>query len=80
MLRGAPSKEVQALNEMPRYCPGCEGERLFEQYHAEPGGCPDAPDGQCQEWACTECGTALVVGFVLRQEAAGARSPSGTLA
>ena len=79
MFRGVPTKEVQALNEMPRYCPCCEEERLFGQYHAEPGGCPDAPDGQCQEWACTECGTALIVGFIPREEAAVVLPRSGTL-
>jgi hypothetical protein len=37
---------------------------LFEQHH-EMGSCPDAPDGECPEWACTGCGAALLAGFVL---------------
>jgi hypothetical protein len=46
-----------------RHCPGCGWDRLFEQYHATAGGCPDSPDGDCPEWFCTDCGTALLIGF-----------------
>jgi len=48
------------MSQMFRRCTECDGERLFEQYHDEPGNCPDSPDGQCPEWACTECGDALL--------------------
>ena len=47
-----------------RACPECDGERLFEQVHAEAGECPDSPDGHCPEWSCTECGAALLAGFL----------------
>jgi hypothetical protein len=56
------------MSQMPWYCPGCAGEHLFEQFHDGPGSCPDSPDGHCPEWACTECGTALIMGFVPREE------------
>ena len=50
------------MAETTRYCPDCGWDRLFEQHHAA-GGCPDDPDGCCGEWSCTECGTALLIGF-----------------
>jgi hypothetical protein len=40
-------------------CPGCGGDEPFEQVH--PGACPDA-DGECPEWACTACGTGVIMG------------------
>jgi len=41
-----------------RYCPGCRAERVVEQ--------PTCIDGHldCPEWACVECGTAIVVGWL----------------
>ena len=47
-----------------RACPDCGDDRRFEQYHGVPGTCPDSPDGECPEWACTECGTAVLTGPV----------------
>jgi hypothetical protein len=49
-------------------CPGCEGDELFEQIHA--GDCPDADGGDCPEWACTGCGTAVIMGTVVTATAA----------
>ena len=49
--------------QLVRHCAGCSEERLFEQFHAEPASCPDIPDGDCQEWACTVCGDALIIGL-----------------
>jgi hypothetical protein len=51
------------VSQMIHLCPDCGGDRLFEQYHGEPGGCPDSPDGDCPEWGCATCGTALFVGL-----------------
>jgi hypothetical protein len=48
---------------MSWHCAGCNEERLFEQFHAEPATCPDVPDGDCQEWACTVCGDAVIIGL-----------------
>jgi hypothetical protein len=48
-----------------RPCSECGGERLFEQHHDGPGSCPDSADGECPEWSCTGCGSALLAGFVL---------------
>jgi hypothetical protein len=49
------------MAETIRYCPDCGRDRLFEQHHA--GDCPDDPGGCCGEWSCTECGSALLIGF-----------------
>src|SRR5512140_2638482 len=49
--------------QLIRHCTGCNEERLFEQFHAEPASCPDVPDGECQEWACAVCGDALIIGL-----------------
>jgi hypothetical protein len=46
-----------------RFCDGCHEERPFEQVHEDPASCPDVPDGECQEWGCTVCGFALIVGL-----------------
>jgi hypothetical protein len=48
---------------MSWHCAGCNEERLFEQFHAEPETCPDVPDGDCQEWACAVCGDAVIIGL-----------------
>lgn len=47
-----------------RSCPDCGDERQFEQFHGDPGTCPDSLDGECPEWGCTECGTAVLSGPV----------------
>ena len=49
--------------QLIRHCTGCNEEQLFEQFHAEPASCPDVPDGECQEWACSVCGDALIIGL-----------------
>ena len=59
------------MTQLSRYCAGCSEERLFEQFHAEPGTCPDALDGECQEWGCTVCGDALIIGLPAPAYAAG---------
>ncbi|HEY2262718.1 MAG TPA: hypothetical protein VGI96_08850 [Streptosporangiaceae bacterium] len=53
---------VPAVAQLSRLCTGCGEERVFEQFHAELAGCPDAPDGDCPEWGCTDCGSALIIG------------------
>jgi hypothetical protein len=59
-----PAPEEAPLSEMNRYCPDCGQRTTFEQPHADAGSCPDSPDGQCPEWCCTECGAAVLSGFV----------------
>jgi hypothetical protein len=54
-------EEVTIMGPMFRPCQDCGGEQLFEQPHAAPGSCPDAPNGMCPEWSCTECGTSMLV-------------------
>jgi hypothetical protein len=58
------------MSQQFRHCPECGEDRLFDQHHADPGSCPDSPDGCCPEWACTACGAALLAGFVLYRVAA----------
>jgi hypothetical protein len=60
------------MRQIFRVCPDCRAERQFEQCHDAPGSCPDSPDGRCPEWACTECGAALIAGMLprLREPAA----------
>lgn len=48
--------------EMMWHCPDCGPDTLFEQLH-DAGNCPDSPDGECPEWACTGCGAALLAGL-----------------
>jgi hypothetical protein len=51
------------MGEMRRDCRECGGEQLFDQPHHDAGRCPDLPDGDCPEWACTVCGAALFTGI-----------------
>jgi hypothetical protein len=51
------------MGQMTRHCRECGGDQLFDQPHEGQGCCPDAPDGDCQEWACTGCGAALFIGI-----------------
>lgn len=51
-----------------RYCADCGDEQLFERFHA--ADCPDIV-GDCQEWACTECGAALIIGALVPGYTAG---------
>ncbi|MGO9295375.1 MAG: hypothetical protein ACLP52_16130 [Streptosporangiaceae bacterium] len=57
------------MTELIRHCPDCGCDQLFELCHPQPGGCPDAPDAQCPEWACTACGAALLIGVLLAEAA-----------
>lgn len=41
-------------------CPDCGSDQPFEQIHA--GACPDADGAECPEWACTDCGAAVIMG------------------
>jgi hypothetical protein len=57
------------MTYLSRYCTECGDDRLFEQFHAAPADCPDEADGSCQEWGCTVCGDAVVIGLPRRDEA-----------
>jgi hypothetical protein len=41
------------------HCASCAGERLFEQPACLDGHEP----GECPEWACVECGHAIILGL-----------------
>jgi hypothetical protein len=58
-------------SELYRDCPECGQDRLFEQPHM--ADCPDTPDGECPEWGCTACGTALIAVFPLPPAAQSSR-------
>ena len=51
------------MPHLSRFCDGCNEERPFEQFHADPESCPDSANGDCQEWGCTVCGAALITGL-----------------
>ena len=42
--------------QLIRHCTGCNEERLFEQFHAEPASCPDVPDGEWGNLTVTTLG------------------------
>ena len=48
-------------------CPTCAQETVFEQPSCVDGHTEDG--GECPEWACVDCGTALVIGDVHRPTA-----------
>jgi hypothetical protein len=56
-------------------CPGCGGDQPFEQIHAVAGECPDVLDGECPEWACPECGAAVLMGITPAAGVAESRRP-----
>lgn len=51
------------MGQMTCYCRECGQDQPFDQPHEGRGGCPDVPDGDCPEWACTGCGAALFIGI-----------------
>jgi hypothetical protein len=51
------------MGQMTRHCRECGADQLFDQPHEGQGCCPDVPDGDCREWACTDCGAALFIGI-----------------
>jgi hypothetical protein len=60
------AKEVQVVSTMSGVmvaftavweCPDCAGEREFVQ-----PGCEDGHGSDCPEWACLECGAAILIG------------------
>jgi hypothetical protein len=55
-----------------RFCADCQAEQPFEQFHASD--CPDTP-GDCPEWGCRVCGSALIIGLPVPGYTAG-DSPS----
>jgi hypothetical protein len=61
------TEEVVRMTHLTRHCTGCSDERPFERLHAEPGSCPDVPDGDCPEWGCSVCGEALFIGLPVRE-------------
>jgi hypothetical protein len=62
------NEEVARMTHLSRHCAGCDEETQFEQFHAESASCPDVPDGDCQEWACSVCGDALIIGLPLSED------------
>ncbi|GAB3967553.1 hypothetical protein GCM10029978_035100 [Actinoallomurus acanthiterrae] len=42
---------------LTRHCSACDGERRFEQPP-----CADGHGADCPEWACVDCGMAILIG------------------
>ena len=60
------------MDTRTEYCPVCAEGREFVQPPCVDGHTEDG--GDCPEWACTDCGTALLIGALpLRVVPAGAR-------
>jgi hypothetical protein len=69
------------MGQMTRHCRECGRDQLFDQPHEGEGCCPDVPDGNCQEWACTGCGAALFAGLAgLMADVSSVRGWSGRVA
>jgi hypothetical protein len=48
------------MDSRPEICPACDEVRDFVQPPCADGHTADG--GECPEWACADCGTALVIG------------------
>jgi len=48
------------MDSRPELCPSCDEVREFVQPPCAEGHTDDG--GECPEWACADCGTALVIG------------------
>ena len=48
------------MDSRPELCPSCDEVRDFVQPPCADGHTDDG--GECPEWACADCGTALVIG------------------
>ena len=57
------SYEVAAAEGRVWSCPSCDGDREFVQPPCVDGHTEDG--GECPEWACADCGAALVTGVVI---------------
>jgi hypothetical protein len=69
------------MGQMTRHCRECGRDQLFDQPHDGYGSCPDVPDGNCPEWACTGCGAAILARIPdLMADASGLRSWPGRVA
>ena len=53
---------VGGMETRTEHCPACDDERTFEQPPCVDGHTADG--GECPEWACADCGTALVGGIL----------------
>ena len=54
------SFEVAAAEGRVWPCPSCDGDREFVQPPCVDGHTEDG--GECPEWACADCGSAVVIG------------------
>jgi hypothetical protein len=52
------------MTEIIRHCPDCGRDRPYAQQHATLACCPDISGGECPEWFCLACGTAVILGDV----------------
>jgi len=60
------------MTERVGNCDLCGDARVFVPVHPD-GACPDGHD-ECPEWACADCGGAVLIGFEVPQPARVART------
>ena len=65
-----PPGEGQIVDSQVWHCSDCGDEREFVQPTCTDGHTEDG--GPCPEWACVDCGAALVTGVVVAQPAVAA--------
>ncbi len=65
-----PPGEGQIVDSQVWHCSDCGDEREFVQPLCSDGHTEDG--APCPEWACVDCGAALVTGVVVAQQAVGA--------
>ncbi len=53
--RGNQGADNLMLTGISYHCPDCAGERIFVT--------PDCDDGDCADYACTDCGAAVFIGL-----------------
>jgi hypothetical protein len=61
--RTAPGHRGAAVDDRVEHCDLCGGARVFVPVYAY-GDCPDGHT-ECPEWACADCGGAILIGFDL---------------
>lgn len=53
---------ARTADERVEHCDLCGEARVFIRIYAG-GDCPDGHGTDCPEWACADCGAAMVIGF-----------------
>jgi hypothetical protein len=62
MYRSRRPREESLVESRSEHCPTCDDIREFVQPPCVDGHTADG--GECPEWACADCGTALMIGVL----------------